>query len=71
MQGATKSGATVFKLTHEIDTGNILSNVELEIGQNENAGSLHDRILTSGAQLLVDTINSISEGKDTYPSSQN
>lgn len=66
MQGATKSGATVFKLTHEIDTGNILSNVELEIGQNENAGSLHDRILTSGAQLLVDTINTIAEGKDTY-----
>ena len=38
MQGATKTGATVFKLTKEIDAGNILSNVELEIGPNENAG---------------------------------
>lgn len=65
MAGATKSGASTFYLSHSIDTGDIIDSVEVEIGPNENAGSLHDRILESGASLLVKTIDSISTGSDT------
>ncbi len=57
MQGAQESGATVFKLAHKIDTGNIISRVKLDIGPNENAGSLHDRILSAGSKLLIESIN--------------
>ena len=62
MQGAKESGATVFKLAHKIDTGNIISRVSLEIGPNENAGSLHDRILSAGSVLLLETLDKITEG---------
>ncbi|MBM55705.1 MAG: methionyl-tRNA formyltransferase [Euryarchaeota archaeon] len=62
MQGAKESGATVFKLAHKIDTGNIISRVNLDIGPHENAGSLHDRILSSGSVLLVETLDKIAEG---------
>ena len=65
MQGATESGATIFRLTHEIDTGNILCNIKLEIGPDENAGSLHDRILESGSELLVRALDMISDGNDS------
>lgn len=65
MAGATKSGASTFYLSHSIDTGDIIDSVEVEIGSNENAGSLHDRILESGAGLLVRTIDSIYTGTDT------
>ena len=64
MQGATESGATVFRLTDKIDTGNILSSISLEIGPNENAGSLHDRILNAGKVLLVEALDTISNGND-------
>ena len=64
MQGATESGATVFRLAHKIDTGNIICSTKVSIGPNENAGSLHDRILESGSHLLIDALNLISEGKD-------
>ena len=64
MQGATESGATVFRLAHKIDTGNIICSTKVSIGPNENAGSLHDRILESGSHLLIDALNLISDGKD-------
>lgn len=64
MQGASESGATIFRLAHKIDTGNILQNVKLEIGPNENAGSLHNRILNAGKKLLVESLDSIAESND-------
>ena len=64
MQGASESGATIFRLAQKIDTGNILQNVKLEIGPNENAGSLHDRILNAGKKLLVESLESIASGND-------
>lgn len=70
MAGATKSGASTFYLSHQIDTGDIIDSVEVEIGPNENAGSLHDRILHSGANLLVQTLDKIQSGNDT-PVAQN
>ena len=48
MAGAKESGATTFLLSHDIDTGDVLGRVRLEIGADENAGSLHDRILDAG-----------------------
>ena len=53
---------TTFKLQHEIDTGNILLQEKIEIGDNETAGELHDRMKEIGARLLVDTIKGLVEG---------
>lgn len=62
MAGATESGATTFLLTEAIDMGDMLGQVVVPIGPNENAGSLHDRILESGKNLLVKTVDELADG---------
>ena len=65
INGEAKTGLTTFKLQHDIDTGNILLQKELPIGEDETAGELHDRMMTTGAQLLLQTIRGIAEGTIT------
>src|SRR5690606_32066205 len=62
MNGETKSGLTTFFIEKEIDTGMIIDQVEMEIGSEENAGSLHDRMMDRGAELLLTTVNNIEKG---------
>ena len=62
MAGATESGATTFLLTGSIDKGDMLGQVVVPIGPNENAGSLHDRILESGKYLLAKTVDDLADG---------
>lgn len=56
MNGEKETGVTIFKLKHAIDTGNILAREKIQIGKNETAGELYDRMKISGAKLLADTI---------------
>ena len=59
MNGDTTTGVTTFFLKHEIDTGDIISQEAIEIGEDEDAGSLHDRLMTLGARLTLDTLDRI------------
>src|ERR1019366_9333475 len=52
INGEKETGITTFKLQQEIDTGNILLQEKIKIGDEENAGVLHDRIMELGADLL-------------------
>ncbi|MBS1776408.1 MAG: methionyl-tRNA formyltransferase [Bacteroidetes bacterium] len=66
INGERETGVTTFKLKHEIDTGDILLQRKIEITQDDNAGTIHDKLMLSGANLLIDTIaglanNSIPE----------
>ena len=65
INGDNKTGATTFFIEKEIDTGNIIDKVEIEITENMNAGELHDNLMLKGADLLVHTINNIGQGKVT------
>jgi len=65
MNGDNKTGATTFFIQREIDTGNIIDAVEIEITENMNVGELHDSLMLKGADLLVQTINNIGQGKVT------
>src|SRR5437763_2983265 len=56
INGEKETGVTTFKLQDEIDTGNILLQEQISIGENETAGELHDRMKEIGAQLLVKTV---------------
>lgn len=68
INGETETGVTTFFLNHEIDTGDIIDRVSVEIGPDENVGSLHDRLMELGASLTVKTINSIIDGSlETIP----
>jgi methionyl-tRNA formyltransferase len=62
MNGEKETGVSTFFLTHEIDTGNIILQEKITIGENENVGSVHDRMMVLGAELLVRTLDAIEEG---------
>jgi methionyl-tRNA formyltransferase len=62
MNGEKETGLTTFKLKHEIDTGDVLLQEKLSIGEAENAGELHDRMKETGAKLLVETIDQLEKG---------
>jgi methionyl-tRNA formyltransferase len=61
INGEKETGITTFKLQHEIDTGNILLQEKIAIGDDETAGELHDRMKITGANLLVKTIRGLAE----------
>jgi methionyl-tRNA formyltransferase len=62
INGEQETGVTTFKLKHDIDTGNILMQERIPIGENETAGELHDKMKEVGAQLLVRTVNALADG---------
>jgi methionyl-tRNA formyltransferase len=59
IHGETETGVTTFKLTHEIDTGNILLQRRMPIHENDTAGEVHDKLKVAGAELLILTINGL------------
>ena len=61
--GETKTGVTTFLIDREIDTGRILLSEETAILPADNAGSLHDRLMTIGANLVVETVKGLYNGK--------
>ena len=63
INGEKETGLTTFKLQHEIDTGNILLQQKMPISDDENAGSLHDRMMNAGGDLLLKTLKELEEGK--------
>ncbi len=62
INGEKETGVTTFKLKHEIDTGNILLQESLPVGEDETAGEVHDKMKNMGAQLLVKTVKGLAEG---------
>lgn len=62
MNGEKTTGVTTFLLKKEIDTGDILYREAIEIGEDENVGSVHDRLMAIGAKLTVRTVESIIAG---------
>ena len=61
MNGDTETGVTTFMLQHEIDTGNIILQERIAIAEDENVGSVHDRLMTIGAGLVARTVDAIIE----------
>lgn len=65
INGEEKSGATTFFINEKIDEGHILLQEELTILPDENAGSLHDRLMEMGAKLVVKTLDGLAENSIT------
>ncbi|NPA38097.1 MAG: methionyl-tRNA formyltransferase [Chlorobi bacterium] len=63
MNGEKETGVTTFFLRHEIDTGNIILQEKIEIGPDDNAGIVHDKLMILGAKLVLKTVNLILEDK--------
>jgi methionyl-tRNA formyltransferase len=62
INGEKQTGVTTFKLKHEIDTGDILLQEKIAVGENETAGEVHDRLMELGAQVLVKTVKGLQSG---------
>ena len=62
INGDTKSGVTTFFLKHEIDTGDVIMQREIEITELDNAGTLHDKLMNIGGKTVVDTVQLIIDG---------
>ncbi len=59
INGEQESGVTTFFLKQEIDTGDIIFSDAIAIAPDETAGSLHDKLMVVGANLLVRTVKAI------------
>ena len=64
MNGDIETGATTFMLQHEIDTGNIILQERIPIADDENVGSVHDRLMTMGAALVTRTVDAIIDAEN-------
>ena len=63
INGETETGATTFFLTHEIDTGKIILQEKITISENDNAGTIHDKLMVLGGSMVRKTIDLLMEGK--------
>lgn len=63
MNGEKETGATTFMLQHEIDTGNLILQERIAISDDENVGSVHDRLMTMGASLVTKTVDEIIQAE--------
>ena len=64
INGEKETGATTFMLQHEIDTGNIILQERISIADDENVGSVHDRLMTMGAGLVIRTVDLIIDSEN-------
>lgn len=64
MNGDKETGATTFMLQHEIDTGNIILQERIAIADDENVGSVHDRLMVMGAGLVIRTVDAIIDAEN-------
>ena len=62
MNGEKETGVTTFFLKHEIDTGDMIGSRSIEISEEDNAGTVHDRLMEIGAEMVIDTVENIING---------
>ena len=62
INGETETGVTTFLLRHEIDTGDVLFQEKIPIGENETAGELYERLMLIGARLVLHTVQALENG---------
>lgn len=71
INGETKTGVSTFFIDEKIDTGAMILQEEVLIDSGENAGSLHDKLMGIGSQLVLSTVSLIEKGYvDTTPQTE-
>lgn len=65
MNGETETGVTTFRLKHEIDTGDLLLQNKVEIHPKDDFGTLYTKLMDSGASLLIETLEKLSQNTIT------
>ncbi len=65
INGEKETGVTTFFLKHEIDTGDVLFRASLPIGDDENAGEIHDKMMVLGAETVLKSVKAVENGDFT------
>ncbi len=65
INGEKETGVTTFFLKHQIDTGNVIFQEKEPISNEDNVGSVYERLMHKGAQLVLKTVKAIEAGD--YP----
>ena len=65
INGDKKTGMTIMYMDVKMDSGDIISQRETEISDEDNLESLYDRMSLIGRDLLLDTLPSIIEGTNS------
>lgn len=63
MEGETQTGVTTMYMDEGLDTGDMILKQTVSIGPEENTGTVHDRLMLAGAQLLRDTLRLMAQGE--------
>lgn len=65
LNGEKETGVTTMLMAEGLDTGDMLMKTSTEIGENETASELHDRLSEIGAKLLIDTVEAVKSNNIT------
>ncbi|UAC49347.1 methionyl-tRNA formyltransferase [Bacillus aquiflavi] len=63
LQGKGKTGITIMYMAEKLDAGDILTQVEVNISEDDNVGTLHDKLSLAGANLLSETLPKLINGE--------
>jgi len=62
LNGERTTGVSTMYLSHDMDAGDVIFTRETEIGEFETSGELFDRLMSLGAELLIDTLRAVESG---------
>lgn len=62
MNGEKETGITTFFLKHEIDTGDMIEQRSTPINEEDNVGTVYERLMNMGADMVASTVKSIIDG---------
>ncbi len=61
MNGEKQTGLTTFMLKQEIDTGNMILQQAIDIADDEDVGSVHDRLMELSKEMVLKTVRLIED----------
>lgn len=62
MNGETVTGVTTFLLNPQIDEGAVIGQVKVDIAPTDNVGTLHDKLMVVGTDLVLETVEKLASG---------
>ncbi len=65
INGDKESGVTTFLLNHEIDKGAIIGQTKVDILPEDNVGTLYERLMNIGTELVTQSVDKIAAGDIT------
>lgn len=61
INGERETGVTTFMLNPRMDEGAVIASRRVAIADDDNAGTLHDKLMTEGARLVTESVNAVTE----------